>query len=324
MSTIKDVAKMAHVSVATVSRVINNKGYVNSETKNLVLKAINELNYVPNELARSLFNKQSRIIGVIVPHMTAYYFAELLEIIENYIIENDYHLMVCNSRDDKERESKYLKVFHQYSIDGIIIISNTSRIIDYQNLNIPIITIDHKLSETIPSVSSNNFNGGIFAAKKLITSGCRNIIHLRGPSVLLTVQSRSKGFAQVLLQNDLVHKIYDFDFKSPCPEDIKKAIDANPDCDGVFCDSDVMALHAIQYLKINGRSVPEEVQVIGFDDVELASILSPKLSTIAQDKNMIGKYAVETILKLIAGEPIDKIHKQIDVSLIERETTKKS
>jgi len=324
MATIKDVAKKAHVSVATVSRVINNKGYVNEETKNLVLSAINELEYVPNELARSLFKKQSKIIGVIVPHMTSYYFAELLEIIENATIEHDYHLMVCNSKDDKERESKYLKVFHQYSIDGIIIISNTSRVVDYQNLHIPIITIDHWLSDMIPSVTSNNYNGGKLAAQKLVDSGCRNIIHLRGPSVLLTVQSRSKGFEQILKTNNLVHKKYDFDFKTPNHKDIQKAIDLNPDCDGIFCDSDVIALNAIQCLRNNQKRVPEDVQVIGFDDIELANILSPRLTTVAQDKNLIGKYAVETLLKLIAGETIDPLHNQIDVRLIERETTKKS
>ena len=187
MSTIKDVAKLAHVSVATVSRVINKKKYVNETTKQLVLDAIDRLDYVPNELARSLFRKQSRIIGIIVPHLTSYYFGDLLEVIEDSTINHNYRLMICNSQDNKEREAKYLQVFHQYNIDGIIMISNTTRIQDYQSLSIPIIAIDHKLTEDIPSVTSNNYLGGKLAAEKLVSCGCKKIIHFRGPSVLLTV-----------------------------------------------------------------------------------------------------------------------------------------
>jgi DNA-binding LacI/PurR family transcriptional regulator len=143
MATIKDVAKKAHVSVATVSRVINQKGYVNDETRELVLKAIDELNYVPNELARSLFQKKSHIVAVVMPHLTSYYFSDLLEVIEDETINANYRLIICNSKDDPIKEQKYLKIFDQYNVDGIILISNTNRIEDYLKLNIlplPLIT----------------------------------------------------------------------------------------------------------------------------------------------------------------------------------------
>lgn len=324
MATIKDVAKKAHVSVATVSRVINNKGYVNEATRDMVLEAINELQYVPNELARSLFKKQSKIIGVILPHLTSYYFAELIEVIENIILEHDYHVMVCNSKDEQERESKYLKVFHQYSIDGIILISNTSRIHDYQNLNIPLLAIDHHLSDLIPSVTSNNLMGGKLAAEKLVRLGCKNILHFRGPSMLLTVQERTEGFLGVIEKQDIVHQSYDFAFKDPNPQEILAILKKHNDCDGIFCDSDMLALLCLQSLDRLGRKVPEEVQVIGFDDIELSSIISPQLSTIAQDKEKIGKAAVETLFKLINNETIENMKQEIDVHLVERETTKKS
>ena len=324
MPTIKDVANLAHVSVATVSRVINNKGYVNEETRDMVLHAIDELHYIPNELARSLFKKQSRMIGVIMPHMTSYYFAELLEVIENFTIEHDYHIMVCNSKDDWMRESIFLKVFQQYNIDGIIIISNTSRITDYQNLNIPIITIDHKLSEMIPSVSSKNYEGGKLAANKLAATGCKKILHFRGPSVLPTVQARSRGFDTVLNQKNIIYQNHDLDFKSPDPDAIWKAIKENPDADGIFCDSDVMAIHAFQALESINRRIPDDVEIIGFDNIEMAHLFSPKLTTISQNKEFIGRYAVETLLDLINGTQPKKMHYQVDVDLIERETIKKS
>lgn len=322
MATIKDVAKIAHVSVATVSRVINKKGYVNETTKELVLEAIAELQYVPNELARSLFKKQSRIIGIIVPHLTSYYFAELLEVIEDITVNHNYRLMVCNSQDNKDRETKYLQVFQQYNIDGIIMISNTTRIQDYKSLNIPIIAIDHKLTDDVPSVTSNNVLGGILAAQKLINGGCKKIIHFRGPSVLMPVQDRTAGFKSIMEKNKIYNFSFDLDFKNPSQEDIQNVINSNLDCDGIFCDSDIIALNVIQCLKKANRRVPEDVQVIGFDNIEFSRIFSPKLTTIAQSTDKIGHYAVETLVKLMNKEPIDIFHQQIDVVLIERETTK--
>ncbi|XFA98559.1 LacI family DNA-binding transcriptional regulator [Candidatus Izemoplasma sp. B36] len=321
MATIKDVAKMAHVSVATVSRVINQKGYVNSETKQLVLDAIKELNYVPNELARSLFQKKSSIIAVIVPHLTSYYFAELLEYIENYTVNLDYRLMVCNSQDDPDKESKYLKIFDQYNIDGIILISNTHRIDDYKKLNIPIVEIDHKLAEDIPSIQSNNFLGGKLAAQKLVNNGCKKIIHFRGPSDLVTVQERTKGFKSVLEKNQIFNFSYDLDFRAPSASDIDNVIKSNLDCDGVFCDSDYIAILAIQAIKDAGKRIPEDIQVIGFDDIEIADVLRPRLTTIAQSRKEMGEYAVTALMKLIHKEKLEPFDRNIDVKLIERDTT---
>jgi len=322
MATIKDVAKRAHVSVATVSRVINQKGYVNSETREMVLQAIKELNYVPNELARSLFQKKSSIIAVVVPHLTSFYFAELLEIIENLILQYDYRLMVCNSQDDPNKEEQYLKIFDQYNIDGLILISNTLRIEDYKKLEIPIIEIDHKLAEDIPSITSNNFQGGRLAAEKLVNGGCKKIIHFRGPSFLMTVRERTEGFKHVLDENNIYNFSYDLAFRNPNPDDIENVILSNLDCDGIFCDADYIAIIAIQVLQKVGKRIPEDVQVIGFDNIEMAEILKPRLTTISQNREKIGQYAVESLMKLIRKEKLEITHRKIDVELISRDTTK--
>ncbi|XMB73127.1 LacI family DNA-binding transcriptional regulator [Mycoplasmatota bacterium WC30] len=321
-TTIKDVAKLSHVSVATVSRVINQKGYVNSETRAMVLEAIKELNYVPNELARSLFQKKSSIIAVVVPHLTSDYFAELLEFIEDLTVNTNYRLMVCVTQDNTEKESKYLKIFDQYNIDGLILISNTHRIDDYKKLDIPIVEIDHNLAEDIPSITSNNFLGGKLAAEKLINGGCKKIIHFRGPSDLVTVRERTEGFKSILQEKEIYNFSYDLDFKAPSADDIDNVIKSNLDCDGVFCDSDYIAVLAIQALQRAGKKIPDEVQVIGFDDIELASVLKPNLTTISQSRKSIGEYAVNSLMKLINKEKLEFFHRQIDVELIERDTTK--
>ncbi|MFA7561650.1 MAG: LacI family DNA-binding transcriptional regulator [Candidatus Izemoplasmatales bacterium] len=324
MATIKDVAKMAHVSVATVSRVINQKGYVNEDTKRLVMEAIEELNYVPNELARSLFQKKSHIIALVLPHLTSYYFSDLLEVIEDEVIKNNYRLMICNSKDDPEKESKYLKIFEQYNVDGIILLANTNRIEDYKKLNIPIIEIDHNLSDDIPSIASNNFLGGKLAADTLLKGGCKNILHFRGPSGLVTVQERTRGFNSVIEGENTKVFSYDLAFLKPDKKAIEETIKNHLDADGIFCESDVIAMLVIQALKKLGKSVPNDVQVIGFDNIQLACMMEPNITTIEQSSEKIGKTAIKMIMNLISGNTLESFNKIIDVKLIERETTKKS
>lgn len=324
MPTIKDVAKKANVSVATVSRVINNTGYVNIDTKKIVQVAIEELGYVPNELARSLFRKRSNIIGLIVPHISTYFFAELIESIEDAVTENGFKLMIFNSKDDIELEKKYLNILNQYNVDGLILVANTKSAKEYMKLNTPILTIDHIIDDTIPSITSDNVLGGVMAAKKLVQSGCKNIIHLRGPSDLITVVDRARGFYQVIDENNIDCYSFDLDFKTPDINDIEMFIKKHPDVDGIFCSSDIIAFYAISVLKKLGYKIPKDVEVIGFDNIELSDVFLPKLTTIAQPIEQIGKEAIKIIKKLIKKETLENIHSVLPVTFIERETTKKA
>lgn len=322
MPTIKDVAKKANVSVATVSRVINNTGYVNHETRKIVEDAISELGYVPNELARSLFRKRSNIVGLIVPHISTYFFAELIEAIEDHIMEKGYKLMIFNSKDDIEIEKKYINVFSQYNIDGLIIVANTQSTRAYMNLNIPIITIDHIIDKTVPSVTSDNVQGGEIAAKKLIDAGAKKIIHFRGPSVLITVIDRARGFYQVMDEHNIEVHSFDLDFKAPDMKDIEMFIKKHPDVDGIFCSSDIIAMYCMSVLQRLGYKIPDDVQVIGYDNIELSEVLIPRLTTIAQPINEMGMRTVENLLSLIGKKELVEVHQTLPVELIERESTK--
>ncbi|MFU8787198.1 MAG: LacI family DNA-binding transcriptional regulator, partial [Candidatus Izemoplasmataceae bacterium] len=258
MPTIKDVAKKANVSVATVSRVINNTGYVNQETRKLVLQAIKELEYIPNELARSLFKKQSKIVGLIVPHLSTYFFAELVEALEDTLAEKGFKLMIFNAKDDTDREKRYMQVFNQYNIDGIIIVAHSTQYKDYQDLNIPMITIDHKIDDSIPSITSDNELGARLAAQKFIDTGCKKVIHLQGPSFLLTVQKRNKGFKDLIKSAGIEMHTIDLAFVRPDFNVIENFIKHYEDVDGIFCSSDVLALHALRALHKMKRRVPED------------------------------------------------------------------
>ena len=324
MATIKDVAKKANVSVATVSRVINNTGYVNQETRQLVLNAIEALGYVPNELARSLFRKQSKIIGMIVPHISTIFFAALIEAIEDVLVTQGFKLMIFNSRDDIEREQMTIKVLSQYNIDGIILVANTKSIKDYQALNIPMITIDHQVGKDIPSVTSDNYLGGQIAATKLIQEGAKNIIHFRGPSVLLTVTERARGFYDTLNTHDVIINSFDLDFKKPDTDDIAMFLKKHDTVDGIFCSSDIIAINVIRVLYQLGKKIPDDVQVIGFDNIELCDLITPTLTSIAQPIDNIAIEAANSLLTLIDKQPLKNNHIVLPVHLVTRDSTKNS
>ncbi len=322
MATIKDVAKKANVSVATVSRVLNRSGYVNIETRKLVEKAIKELNYVPNELARSLYKKKSKIIGLVVPHLSTFFFSELIETIEEYFAEDDYKLMIFNVREDLSQEEKVLQVFNQYNIDGLIIVTHLPNIENYLKLKIPIVMIDHESDESFISISSNNIEGGRLAAEHLVETGCEYFLHVRGPSVLLTVQDRSQGFNEIIDRYGFKRFALDLDFRKPNILEIQKFIQAHPEADGIFCDSDTMAITTIRALHLLGKNIPDDIQIVGFDNIELSELITPSLTTIQQNINVIAKHAHEKMIGLINGSNKFKAHYSLPVTLIKRESTK--
>ncbi|MFH0993721.1 MAG: substrate-binding domain-containing protein, partial [bacterium] len=148
------------------------------------------------------------------------------------------------------------------------------------------------------------------------------IIHFRGPSALFTVHDRTIGFKEVLDQKKVFNFGYDLSFKNPSDTEIENMIRSNLDCDGIFCDSDLIALHVIQILKKVGLRIPEDVQIIGFDNISFSGFITPTLTTIAQPTDKIGRYAVDQLMELISGKPLKEYHHQIDVSLVERQTTR--
>lgn len=320
--TIRDVAKRANVSVSTVSRVINQKGYVHEETKDLVEKIIKELGFIPNQLARSLTNRSSKIIGVIVPHIGPSFYGELLEGIESQAAAYGYKIMFCHTQDDPDRELEYLKFFEQYNIEGLIIASNFSNRDKLAELNIPVVTVDHILDENIPSITSDNVKGGMLAAQRLIKSGAKHLIVFRGPSFLLTTMERTIGFLNEIKKYDLYADIFDFDLVSPDTRLIEEVLKNNPHVDGIFTFSDTLAFATLNILQKLGKKVPKDVSLVGYDDTPYSKWVSPSITTIHQSVNFMGKQSFINLTRLIRGVELDSLHDIIDVKLIERETTK--
>jgi DNA-binding LacI/PurR family transcriptional regulator len=320
--TIREIAKEANVSVATVSRCINNKGYVHEDTKKVIEEIVKKSGYVPNQLARLLLKRRSSIIGVIIPHTVAPFIAELIDGIENEAMANGLKVMLCITNNNVERELDYIKVFEDYVIDGLIICSNFFNVEKVMNLSIPIVSIDHILDPSIPSITTDNIEGGRLAAEKLIECGAKNFVLFRGPSFLITTSERTLGFTNVLKKYGIGWDFHDFDLVAPDSSFIYNYLLNNPQIDGIFTTSDTLGVIVTGILNKLGRKLGEDVFLVSFDGLPISRWVYPALTTINQPIQYMGVEAVNTLMKLIDGKEIPEQHRIIQISLKERDSTK--
>lgn len=329
MPKIEDVAKKAGVSVTTVSRVLNNRGYISQKTRVKVNQAIEELNYQPNEMARALFRRKSNMIGLIIPAVSHPFFSELTYHLEHYADQQGYKLLLCNSNRDVAKELQYIDMLQKNQVDAIIMGSAVLDVQHYLNLNLPIISFDRTIADDIPIVASDNFMGGKLAAKLLLDKGCQNPAYLYrgidGPHhQALLASERAKGFEEEFLAigTKPVHLQLEVNKGEDSEPDneIIRFLQQHPEVDGIFASSDFIAAEVLQVCHQLKRSIPDEIKIIGYDDVKIASLVSPRLSTIRQPIREMSKCSIDLIVRQINGEVVPKIN-LFPVSLIERETT---
>lgn len=303
MTTIKDVAIKAGVSVSTVSRVMNNRGYISQSTKDKVFNAMKDLNYQPNEVAKSLFRKKSNIIGLILPDISTPFYAEETRYIEEELYKLGYKLMLCNAYSSSSREQEYINMLLRNQVDGIIIGSHTLKIEDYLNLNLPIVALDRYLGDDIPVVSANHIQGGKLAALELLNCGCTNVLHFSGSLKVPTPSNdRHKAFNDTLAKEKVKVTTVElpinfFDFSDYFPI-VKKALDNNPDIDGIFA-TDTIALAVIKELSRRNKNIPKDVKVIGYDGLSICHLTYPELTTIKQPIKELSINAVKILISLI-------------------------
>ncbi|QSF44904.1 LacI family DNA-binding transcriptional regulator [Paenibacillus tianjinensis] len=309
MPTIKDVALKAGVSVTTVSRVLNNRGYLSEGLKKKVLLAMDELNYRPNELARSLSRSRSNIIGLIIPHVSHPFFGELTGYIEEHAYRNGCKLLLCNSWQDKHKELEYIDMLRSSRVDGIIMGSHTLEVEAYQQMNLPLVTFDRQISPDIPYVCSDNYLGGQLATTLLIEKGCRNIAHIGGhPGLNILSGLRAEAFADTAAAHHVQHTLLHTDDNSfdvaAYERLLAQLFREQPGIDGIFAGSDMIAAYALKACMERGRRVPGDVRIVGYDGIALRNMLGLPLSTIRQPIEAMGKLAVELIIRQVHGESV--------------------
>lgn len=325
MATIKDVAKEAGVTVTTVSRVLNNRGYIAQATREKVYEAMRILHYQPNEVARSLSKKTNHTIGVIVPHIVHPYFAKLVSNLEAAAYEKGFRMMLFNSREEEAREGEYLDLCQSNRVAGIILCTGTVGTEKFKNLNIPLITIERALDQGSASVECDNEQGGILAARHLIEKGCREIINLGGTSeVRMPADVRTEAFRKVCEEEGVKHHeiptnlayYNNLEYK----ELIEQVLEQYPEADGIFASSDLIAAQVLQVCAGRRIDIPGQMKVVGFDDVNIASLVTPAITTIRQPIGEMARMAVTLLKDTVEGNPVTSKN-VLPVTLVERETT---
>ncbi|WP_341278882.1 LacI family DNA-binding transcriptional regulator [Paenibacillus sp. FSL H8-0537] len=325
MSTIKDIAEKVGVSVTSVSRVLNNRGYISGKLKKRVQEAMDELNYQPNQVARSLILKKSNIIGLIIPDVSHPFFGEVTNHIEYYADKNGYKILLCNSQLNMVKEKEYINMLKASQVDGIIMGSHTMDIKEYTSIKLPMVTLDRQIADTIPYISSDNYKGGELATNLLIKKGCKKIAHISGNLHLnLLAKLRHDAFKKVITNKGIEHIVLQTDLNGFDYDEydqlVTKMFLENPDIDGVFASSDIIAAQVLKECHRLGKSVPQDVKIIGYDGIQLGKLITPAITTIKQPTKEIGKMAVRLIMGQIQGEAVSQ-ENILPIELIERETT---
>ena len=325
MVSIREVAKKAGVSPATVSRVINGTANVDPIKKDLVLAAIEETGFKPNELARALFKKSSKIIGVIVPNIENAFFGELARAIEEEAYQNNYRILLCNSQNNTEKELLNIQTLNQLNADGIIIMTNSEDLASrLGKCKVPFVILDRKIEglDEIACIEADHYKGGRMAMEHLICCGCKNIVCMRGPQKYSSGQQRFKAYQDVCRENGLPEQWMDCDYDYE--EGLKTAkalLEKYPDADGILACNDMVAIATYKVLQEKGLSVPADIQLMGFDNIRFSRLFTPEFSTIVQPIREMGTLAAQIIVSHANGEPFKK-ENVFDVSLVERQTTK--
>lgn len=328
MTTIRDVAALAKVSVATVSRVLNNKKYVNPDTEQKVLEAMKQLNYKPNSIARGLSGKKMNVIALIIPSIINPFFPELARGVEDIAHKHGYSVFLCNSDDQKSKEDSYIELLKSRSIDGIIFSSSQQDkedIREFKNSKIPLVLMDRAVGTNGGStVRANNKEGVKKAVEHLLQTGSSKIAHIYGPQNISTAKERLMMFEEIVSEYEWFTPTLmvpgDFSVEGG-KEAIKTLMKRHPDIDGIFAGNDLMAIGALKQLHKLGIQVPEQITVCGFDGIQTTQMTHPEISTVAQPIYEMGKVAAKILINKIEGVTDDKVIHEFDVQLIKREST---
>lgn len=300
MATIVDVAKLAGVTPTTVSRVINNRGYISEKTRNKVNEAMDQLGYQPNEIARSLTKQKSNTIGVIVPHISHPYFAKLISNLENEAAKSGYKIILFNSKEKAEKEKQYLDMCKSNRVAGIILCSGNVESNKINTGNIPIVLLEKNFEEGKLGIQCDNYQGGRLATEHLIDCGCKRLLHFSGViDEEMPADNREKAFIDICNENNIEFFIRKYDINTYNEmnyyEYIKDTFNEIKNIDGIFASSDLIAAQVIQVCNELNIRIPSDVKLVGFDDVEIAKLTTPTITTIHQPIKEMAKLAIELI-----------------------------
>ncbi|OOH91781.1 transcriptional repressor PurR [Pasteurellaceae bacterium 15-036681] len=311
MATIKDVAKLAGVSTTTVSHVINKTRFVAEDTTKAVWDAVAELNYSPSAVARSLKVNTTKSIGMIITTSAAPYFAEIVLAVEEYCYREGYSLFLCNTQNDPEKVQNHLDMLVTKRVDGILVMCSEytqNSLALFNGTNIPMVVMDWGPNDgKSDRILDHSFDGGYLATKYLIDNGHRDIAVIAGYLHKTTAKARYDGFVKAMTEAGLLIRqewVFENDFQ---PEGGYESTNNLFKLEGklptaIVCGCDTMALGTISAITEKGLNVPQDISVIGYDNIHESRFYAPPLTTVHQSKTRLGQMALDVLFERINSE----------------------
>jgi LacI family sucrose operon transcriptional repressor len=322
MASIKEVAKKAGVGVGTVSRFLNNSGYVSEDTRLRVDRAVRELEYTPNQMARNLSRLSNGMVGIIIPRLDHPFYGEFLNNIELELYFKHYKVVVCNSLSKSDREQDFLEMLKRNAVDGIIVHSNSVslNIEEYIKARKPIVTLDVKLNEDIPMVHVDHGKGGRMAARKLLDCGCKHIAQFITKGIYPSpVTDRYTEFARCVEEGG--QKVFNMPLNhSSYNDNANRLFNEYPEVDGIF-GVDFAACAALRVAYQRRIKVPENLKIIAYDGTYITDMMPQSITAIVQPMQELARHIVSTIVNLIEHKPVSRNDIMLDVYLREGDTT---
>jgi LacI family transcriptional regulator len=328
MATMKEVAKLAGVSVATVSRVLNNKPNVSPELRSKVLEAVQELNYQRNRVARSLRVRTSQIIGLIISDIQNPFFTSVVRGVEDVAYDHGYTLLLCNSDEDPAKERLYIDTMLAERVAGVIV-SPVAEVDNYSSVplraGVPIVAMDRRMRDLdVDTVVVNNVEGAYRAVSHLIELGNHRIGFIGGPSQTTTGKERQEGYKRALAEHGIkldqgLIRIGDFKQDSGYQRACELLEMDDPPM-AIFAANNLMTLGALNAIHEKGLNIPRDIAIVGFDDMAWAPSLNPPLTAVAQPTYELGCTAADLLLQRIADKGREIVEMKLEPILIIRDS----
>lgn len=330
--SIKDIAAISGVSIATVSRILNHKGGYSAETEKRVQAVVESYGYISNMAAKTLRESRSQTIGLIMPTVDNSFFSTLAYSVETYLYEHQYSVFICNSGNQVAKEQSYFRTLAGKGVDGILCVSGMDTLSDdILGWGIPIVCIDRRphASRPLPWVGNDDMQAGRLATEHLLRKGCRHILFVSSYLAGYTRRHRLEGYAQALEQHGLqLDKNYILERTGADPTQIETELltydflQRGFAVDGVITTSELSALGALYALRRAGLQVPQDVKLVSFDNTLYSLLTTPPLSSVERNPQQLARKGCDMLLELIRGGQPAACEVTVPVDLVERGSSK--
>lgn len=330
MSTIKDVAKLAGVSTSTVSRAISQRVFVEEETRQKVLRAVEELGYQPNMFAKALKDGRTNTIAFLIPDINSLFYPEVMKSIERYASEKGYSTILCNNNEDIQKEKQTMKMLLNRRVDGILCMSvedDVSHWAQFQReSDIPVVLVNRSVSDGISCVSIDNEYGGYLMTKALLERGHVKIAGMFGDFGRQRFRDRYLGCRRAMeefgIQDYKRYFIYDVDTVEEAYQRTLEMLEREDRPTAMFASMDILAIGAYQAFYKKGLSIPEDISVAGFDNIYMTRYMMPPLTTYAAPIQALAEKSVDCLLELMRDKN-QVFHEVLRGELLERDSTRR-